>query len=277
MAATASWLQARHQGGQWLVRIEDVDRPRVLPGAADGILRCLEAYGLGWDGVVLRQSERTQHYRAALQQLQQQGRVYRCDCSRRRIAASAARSADGGFVYPGTCRVRATPPTGSVAIRLRVDAGTVTLDDLIQGPLVQDLTVTSGDFVLQRRDGLFAYHIAVVVDDAAQGVTQIVRGVDLLATSPSQIYLQQALGLPTPAYAHIPVAINSAGQKLSKQHGATGVDPHGDPATLAGVLTALSHPPPAQIADASPRELLQWATTNWDLSRLSNISSFQMP
>ncbi len=277
MAATASWLQARNQGGTWLLRIEDLDRPRVLPGAADGMLRCLEAYGLTWDGAVVRQSERTQHYRSALEQLQGQGRVYRCDCSRARIAATAVRSADGGFVYPGTCRVRVMPPTGPAAARLRVEAGTVTLNDQLQGSLAQDLAVTSGDIVLQRRDGLFAYHIAVVVDDADQQITQIVRGVDLLTSSPSQIYLQRRLGLPTPSYAHIPVATNAAGQKLSKQHGATAVDQLGDPATLAGVLTALSHPPPAQICGAAPRELLQWATANWDLSRLSNISTFQMP
>ncbi len=277
MAATASWLQARHHGGQWLLRIEDLDRPREQPGAADAILHCLEAYGLTWDGPVLKQSERTQHYRAALQTLTSQGRIYQCDCSRSRIAAVAVRSADGGFVYPGTCRVRATPPQGPTAARIRVDSGTVTFGDRLQGSYSQDLSLTSGDFVLQRRDGLFAYHLAVVVDDAAQNITQIVRGADLLASTPSQIYLQQLLGVPTPDYAHIAVANNAAGQKLSKQNGAEPVIQGGDSATLAAVLGALCHPPPAESAGTSTRELLQWATTNWDLSRLRNISTFQMP
>jgi len=217
VAALASWLDARATGSRWLVRIEDLDQPRVQHGAADEILRALGRLGLYWDGEVIFQSDRTALYEQALARLRN---TYLCGCSRREIADSAVSLAtDGAQVYPGTCR--AGMPAGKTARALRVRvAGTVSFDDRVQGSVNQDLEREVGDFVLRRADGQFAYQLAVVVDDAAQGVTDVVRGADLLGSTPRQIYLQRLLGLPAPRYLHVPVAVDANGEKLSKQTGA---------------------------------------------------------
>ena len=217
VAALASWLDARATGSRWLVRIEDLDTPRVKHGAADEILRALGRLGLCWDGEVIFQSARTALYEQALARLRD---TYLCGCSRREIADSAVSlAADGAQVYPGTCR--AELPAGKIARALRVRvAGTVSFDDRVQGSVNQDLDLEVGDFVLRRADGQFAYQLAVVVDDADQGVTDVVRGADLLESTPRQIYLQRLLGLPTSRYLHVPVAVDARGEKLSKQTGA---------------------------------------------------------
>jgi len=221
VAALASWLDARAAGGRWLVRIEDLDRPRVQPGAADEILRTLERLGLYWDGEVVFQSRRTALYEHALSRLQDS---YLCGCSRREIADSAVSlAADGAQVYPGTCRAGLPPGKTARALRVRV-SGTVAFEDRVQGSVEQNLEREVGDFVLRRADGQFAYQLAVVVDDAAQGISDVVRGADLLESTPRQIYLQSLLGCATPRYLHVPVAIDARGDKLSKHTGARPID-----------------------------------------------------
>ncbi|MCA1926409.1 MAG: tRNA glutamyl-Q(34) synthetase GluQRS, partial [Thiobacillus sp.] len=245
VAALASWLDARAAGGRWLVRIEDLDRPRCVPGAADTILRQLEAHGLAWDGDVRYQSQRDDAYAAALDLMKSAGHVYPCACTRRRLAA-APKNAEGEIVYPGTCR--AGLPAGATprAWRVRVDDVSACFHDRIHGILTQKLKTEIGDFVVRRADGLFAYQLAVVVDDAFQGVTDIVRGADLLWNTPRQIHLQNLLGLPAPRYAHVPLVVNAAGQKLSKQTRAPALPQAGHAAVLAEALAALGHAPPAE-------------------------------
>jgi glutamyl-Q tRNA(Asp) synthetase len=222
VAALASACDARHAGGQWLLRIEDVDLPRNRPGADDAILRSLERYGFAWDGPVLRQSARNDAYRDALAILQRNGDVYRCACTRRELE-SAALGPGGERVYPGTCREGIPAALAGRAQRAQRLAlahdprAQIEFRDRLQGVQRQDLVAEVGDFVLQRADGLFAYQLAVVVDDDAQEITHVVRGADLLASTARQIYLQQRLGVPTPSYLHVPVAINARGEKLSKQ------------------------------------------------------------
>jgi len=218
VAALASWLDARAAGGRWLLRIEDLDAPRAEPGAAENILRTLAGLGLEWDGAVAYQSERLPLYRRALEKLSRC--TYWCACTRREIAdSSLGLAADGAQIYPGTCRNGIAP--GKQPRALRVEAsGIVTFEDRVQGPQQQSLERDVGDFVLHRADGQFAYQLAVVVDDAEQGVTDVVRGADLLDSTPRQIHLQRLLGYPQPRYLHIPAAVNASGEKLSKQTGA---------------------------------------------------------
>ena len=266
-AAVSSYLDAHANGGEWLVRIDDLDRPRTVAGAADEILRTLEAYGMQWHGVVVYQSRRSDAYHAALHALRRQGKLYACACSRREIADSAIAGAEG-FVYPGTCR--AGLPNGRTARAWRVssEGAAIVLDDAIQGRIEQDLQRAVGDFVLYRADGIYAYQLAVSVDDAAQGVTHVVRGADLLDSTPRQIYLQRLLGLPTPRYAHVPVAVNESGEKLSKQTLAPAVDRSKIAATLTRALRFLGHPPPDELASAPPAAIWQWARQSWNIARV---------
>ena len=264
VAAVASFLDARAQGGEWLVRIEDVDTTRTVPGAAEGILRALEAFGLRWDGEVVRQSERGAIYAQALERLRASGLVYRCRCSRREIADSATRGIDGP-VYPGTCRALGLAATSDGADRLRVPGGSIAFDDRLLGPVVQDVAREVGDFVLRRRDGLFAYQLAVVVDDERQGITDVVRGADLLLSTPRQIVLQRALGFRMPRYLHLPIAANAEGQKLSKQTLADPVDLADPGPALAQALAFLGQPP---AATADPDALLARAIEAWDPARI---------
>ncbi len=267
VAAVASFLDARAAGGRWLVRMEDLDRPRCEAGAADTILRQLEAYGLHWDGAVLVQSQRDDAYAAALATLQASGAAYPCACSRRQLA-QAPRSHEGEIIYPGTCRNGL--PAGAIARawRVRVPDVSARFHDRIHGDLQQNLARDVGDFIVRRADGLFAYQLAVVVDDAYQGVTHVVRGADLLWNTPRQIYLQSLLGLPTPAYAHVPLITNTAGQKLSKQTRAPALPASGQGAMLAQALAALGHPPPPGLSEARAAELLAWASAHW---RIENV------
>ncbi|WP_324779717.1 tRNA glutamyl-Q(34) synthetase GluQRS [Thiobacillus sedimenti] len=267
VAALASWLDARALGGHWLVRMEDLDRLRCSQAAADIILRQLEAYGLTWDRAVLVQSRRDEAYAAALDALRAQGAVFACTCTRSQLA-DAPRNAEGELVYPGTCRLHAVPRGEHHAWRVRVQDVSVDFVDRIRGVLQQDLAREVGDFVVRRADGLFAYQLAVVVDDAFQGVTHVVRGADLLWNTPRQIYLQRLLGLPTPIYAHVPLVTNAAGQKLSKQTLAPALPETGRRAVLAEALAALGHPPPAELVGTAPADLLGWASAHW---RIENV------
>ena len=252
VAAAASWLDARAAGGRWLVRIEDLDRPRVQPGAAEEILRTLEALGLEWDGEVLYQSGREALYREALDRLRPH--TYWCGCSRREIADSSLGLAlDGARIYPGTCRACLAADKPPRALRLRVPAGEIRFIDRVQGPQAQVLSRDVGDFVLYRADGQFAYQLAVVVDDAAQGVTDVVRGADLLDSTARQILLQRLLGAPQPRYLHVPAAMNARGEKLSKQAGARPIDVRRPAQELAAALAFLGQPPALNLAEASKR------------------------
>ncbi len=212
VAAVGSYLEAKSRGGAWLLRMEDLDTPRAQPGAADAILRTLEACGMAWDGDIVYQSRRSVAYRAALAHLEAQGLVYACGCSRREIADSGL-GPDGALIYPGTCRNGLAPGKQARAIRVCVDHERIDFEDLVQGNLNQDLAAEVGDFVLRRADGLYAYQLAVVVDDAEQKITDVVRGADLLDSTPRQIYLQRRLGLPAPRYLHLPAASNRADRR----------------------------------------------------------------
>lgn len=262
VAAIASWLDARHAGGPWRVRIEDVDEARTVPGAADQILRTLEAFGLQWDGEVEWQSRRKPLYEAALGRLRAAGLAYRCRCSRKEIADSGLRGIEGA-VYPGTCRSLALASAG--ADRFVVPAGRVEFTDRVQGVVAQDVSLDVGDFVLKRRDGLHAYQLAVVVDDAEQAIDHVVRGADLLQSTPRQILLQRALGYPTPRYLHFPVAANAAGEKLSKQTLAAAADPARAPGLIAASLAFLGQDP---ATSRIPGEMLAEAVVGWAPDRI---------
>lgn len=232
VAALASWLDARAHGGTWLVRIEDIDGPRTVPGAADDILQTLDRFGFHADETPVWQSARIEHYRAALDQLLAAGHVYPCGCTRKEIADSQlhAHQRNTTLIYPGTCR-SGLHGKRARAWRLRVPDdvppgnAVIRFDDRWQGPQSQNLATDVGDFVLLRADGQWAYQLAVVVDDAAQGITHVVRGADLLDSTARQIWLQRCVGAPTPAYLHVPVVTNEEGDKLSKQTGAQALDP----------------------------------------------------
>jgi glutamyl-Q tRNA(Asp) synthetase len=267
VAAVGSYLDARTQGGEWLVRMEDVDTPRNVPGAAEGILNTLEAFGFAWDGPVLWQSTRFAAYAEILEQLKASGWVYGCVCSRKEIADSATRSAiDGGLAYPGNCRSGLPAGREARAWRLRVGEGETAFRDRLQGWVVQRLVDDVGDFVLRRADGLFAYQLAVAVDDHFQGITDIVRGADLLASTPRQIWLLQCMGWPVPRYAHLPVAGNAAGEKLSKQTRAPALDVTQAPALLVRALHFLGQPAPAELADAPVSDVWAWAFAHWSFA-----------
>lgn len=267
VAALGSCLDARTRGGEWLVRMEDIDTPRNVPGAADDILRTLEAFGFAWDGEVVCQSSRRAAYGEALEGLRAAGKVYGCACSRREIADSALHPAiDGGMVYPGICRAGLPAGRMARAWRLRVDASELAFEDRLQGRVAQVLARDVGDFVLLRADGLFAYQLAVVVDDAWQGITDIVRGADLLASTPRQIWLQRCLGHAAPSYAHLPVATNPAGEKLSKQTKAAPLKVAEAAGELVAALRFLGQPAPAELAAAGVRDVWAWALANWSFA-----------
>lgn len=272
VAAVASYADARAVAGDWLVRIEDVDPPREVPGAAAAILATLEAFGFEWAGPVLYQSTRIAAYREALDALRRAGATYPCACSRKEIAdSSVGRGSGGEWVYPGTC-ARGLPP-GRVgrSVRVRVGDARITYDDRVQGPITHDLATESGDFVLERADGCIAYQLAVVVDDAAQGITDVVRGADLLDSTPRQIHLQHLLGLPTPRTLHVPAAVNAAGEKLSKQTRAAPIDARRAGAALHAALAFLGQSPPDDLRAASAPECWRWAIANWRPGRIPGV------
>jgi glutamyl-Q tRNA(Asp) synthetase len=254
VAALASWLDCRRAGGRWLLRMEDLDRPRVMPGAADAILRQLEALGLEWDGPVVYQSARLELYVEALRKLK--GHTYPCACSRKELEDSAL-AIDGSRIYPGTCSGGLAQGRTARAVRLRTDSAPIQFTDRVQGEIAQSVAREVGDFVLRRADGIIAYQLAVVVDDAAQGVTDVVRGADLLDSTARQIHLQRLLGAATPRYMHVPVATNAAGEKLSKQTRA----PDAQLGNIPRALEFLGLLAPAGIAG---KELLEWAVRHWD-------------
>lgn len=267
--AVASYVHAKQHGGRWLVRIEDIDPPRESPGAAAHILHTLEAFDLPWDGAVLYQSMRAAAYRDAVGQLLRAGLAFRCTCSRRELRSAPQGAKSSTSRYPGTCRKRGEiPESDEAATRVLVEPGVDRFEDGLQGPRCCDLSAASGDYVIVRRDGLPAYHLAAVIDDAAQGVTHVVRGVDLLESTFAHRHLQRALGLPAPRYFHLPVIVNALGQKLSKQARAAPVEASEAPATAGRVLRHLGGEPPDELAGAPPRELWQWMIGAWRIEHL---------
>ena len=264
IAALASYLDARANNGRWLLRLDDGDVPRIVPGAELEILDALEHHALEWDGPVVRQSERTDAYRAAFSKLVDTGGLFLCSCSRRSLR--------GHTVYPGTCRSRtlrneaeADAATGLAAVRIRVPNANYVFADQIFGPQGEFLDAHTGDFIVRRRDGLFAYQLAVVVDDAAAQVSHIVRGADLLDNTPRQLFLMDQLGLDPPRYAHIPVITDRTGAKLSKQTFARAITGQDATLDLHLALTLLGQDPEPELLHASPRILLAWAQSHWRL------------
>lgn len=272
IAALGGFLEARSRGGEWRVRIEDVDAPRTIPGAADAILRVLERCGLDWDGPVLHQSQRTEHYQAALDWLQNHRLAYPCTCTRRELAANP-RAGDGSPIYPGHCRSGVRHPDRPQAMRLRVNDTPLTFRDAIQGDYAQTLDREVGDFVIRRADGCFAYQLAVVIDDADQGITQVVRGGDLLDSTPRQIYLQRLLDFSTPEYAHLPIAVDAHGHKLSKQTGAPPLDARNPGPALWAALRFLGQRPPQELSSVPVAEIIRWALAHWRLSSVPPVWS----
>ena len=262
LTALASYADARANRGKWLVRMEDLDPPREMPGAAAHILHTLEAFGFEWDGEVVWQSRRHSLYRDALGRLKEKGLLYPCYCSRKDWQAGAAQGADG-FVYNGRCRRPEDRPHTDKppAWRIRVNDETIGFDDGIVGHYAQNLARDIGDFVLLRADGFWAYQLAVVADDADQGITHIVRGQDLLVSTPRQIYLQRCLGFATPHYAHLPLLVNKHGQKWSKQTLAPALDENHKEQLLRQVLQYLNLPPAPEVS--RPQALLSWAIEHW--------------
>jgi glutamyl-Q tRNA(Asp) synthetase len=256
-----SYLEARSRNGQWLLRIENLDASREIPGASEAILRTIELLGMEWDGEPMYQNQRNAVYEAAIFALESHSLVYPCFCSRKEIADSSIRGIEGP-VYPGTCRAGSNKKrTG--ARRLRTDNALIEFTDALRGRIRQRLESDIGDFILCRADGVFAYQLAVVVDDAEQGITHVVRGEDLLNSTPRQIYLQRLLGYPTPHYMHLPVVTNATGQKLSKQTCAPPVDISHPAPQLMMALRFLGQRPPAELAKSSVTTLWEWATYNW--------------
>ncbi|MGC2518640.1 MAG: tRNA glutamyl-Q(34) synthetase GluQRS [Burkholderiales bacterium] len=276
IAAVGSYLDARSRSGSWLVRMEDLDQPRAAPGAADAILSALEAYGFEWDGEIIHQSRRDGAYADALVRLDRMKAVFPCACTRKEIADSAL-SLQGEPVYPGTCRNGLPPGRAGRAVRVRVDDAVIGFDDRLQGRVEQNLAAEIGDFMVRRADGLFAYQLAVVVDDAEQGITDVVRGADLLASTPRQILLQRLLGYPIPRYLHLPVAVNARGEKLSKQTLATALDPGAAVPTLLQTLSFLNQQPPAALALGTLREVWRWAIAHWDSGKAPRETALPVP
>lgn len=261
----ASYLDARASGAAWHVRIENIDPPREVPGAADTIVRSLEAHGFEWDGPLLWQADSAEAHDAALERLIEDEMAYRCGCSRRDLADQP--TGPLGVIYPGTCRDGTE--ASEYAWRVRTDDDPVSFVDEFQGTRTHRLESESGDFVVKRRDGLVAYQLAVVVDDQLEGITKVVRGIDLIDSTFRQIWLQRLLGFPSPDYAHIPVAVHADGAKLSKLTGASGLDDRLAASNLHRALRALGQRPDPDLASASTSELWASAIANWNPSVLS--------
>ncbi len=279
IAALGSYLEARAHGGTWSLRIENLDRPREVPGAASQIMATLEAFGFQWDGPVVFQQDRLAAYRAALDELQAAGLTYGCSCSRSEIEAGITEDGLAGaeIRYPGTCRLGPRHPDRPLATRFRVPPRALSFTDAIQGLVTLDVQAAVGDFVVRRRDGYFAYQLAVVVDDHELDVTAVVRGADLLDNTPRQILLQESLGFSSPTYAHLPLAVDAGGNKLSKSTQSLAIDPSRSGSLLWQALQFLEQSPPEGLRGAPAPEIWAWALPNWSVSRLKGIEKRPAP
>ena len=275
VAAVGSYLDARSQGGEWLIRVEDLDPPREVPGAADDILRSLEAFGFEWDGSVLYQSQRLEAYGDAVTDLLHRHQAYPCGCSRKEIAIKGQAGAEGP-IYPGLCRTGLATGKKPRSLRLRTHPEPIVFEDRIQGRIQQSVEAEIADFVLRRADGLYAYQLAVVIDDGWQGINHVVRGCDLLISTPRQIQLQSVTGLPSMVYAHLPLVIDTDGTKLSKQAKSLPVDAKDPLSTLLAALEFLNQPLPG---DQAPdlETLWEWAINYWDIKRIPRQQQHLLP
>ena len=270
VAAIGSYLDAKYNNGQWLVRIEDLDPPRTVAGASSDILKTLQHLGMEWDGEVIFQSQRNEAYQLALTNLKQRAMIYPCTCSRKEIADSSMAGISGP-IYTGTCRNNVFHTERPTALRLRTDHHPIQFTDSLSGPVCQRLEKDLGDFVLRRADGVYAYQLAVVVDDAAQNITHVVRGTDLLDSTPRQIYLQQLLSYTTPVYMHLPVVTNAQGEKLSKQTHAAPIDLSNALSQMVAALRFLGQNPPKALDQETFSSFWQWAIKNWRIDKIPRI------
>lgn len=266
VAAVASYCDAKANQGKWLLRIEDIDQPREVAGAADDIISTLQAYGFVWDGDILYQSARSTAYQAALDELKSQGMVYPCTCSRKTIADITEQKGIEGAIYPQTCLHQAIDLNKTAAWRFTTPDQVTRFNDMALGLQSQHVATEIGDFVIKRADGLFAYQLAVVVDDAAQGVTHVVRGEDLLTSTARQILLQDALGFTHPIYRHTPIVTNTLGQKLSKQTQAEPLPLDSVSTHLCRAFEFLTLNPPAHLASATSSDCWEWGIQAWPAS-----------
>ena len=276
VAAVGSYLSACQAGGEWLLRIEDLDKPREVPGSADLIIRTLDAFGFEWSGPILRQSSRRDAYEAATQRLLNAGLAFHCSCTRAEVQAAHVLTnkhlLDSDEPrYPGWCRSGPRKPDRKTAVRLLVTRGETAVSDLLQGRFTVDVSADVGDFVIRRRDQLHAYQLAVVVDDAFQGISAVVRGADLLHSSPRQMILQHMLDLPTPMYAHLPVATDMNGIKLSKSAGAAAIDIARPTYELWRALDFLRQAPPPELRRAGLATLWEWSKQHWQIQLLNGM------
>lgn len=271
-AALASCLQARQNHGEWLVRIEDIDPPREVAGATSKILQALESHGFAWDGPIVYQKDRQRVYEEIVDHLLTRNLAYPCGCTRRDMMMGA----NGNLIYPGNCRnkpVQGKPPR---SVRLRTDNHPIRFNDALQGPYEQRIESTTGDFVIRRGDGLYAYQLAVVVDDAWQEITEVVRGMDLIDSTPRQVHLFACLNLKPPNYAHIPVITGPDGKKLSKSARSAALDPHTPGENVWLALDLLHQKPPLALRKATPGTLWEWALANWSFSALKELTSISL-
>ncbi|WP_081917875.1 tRNA glutamyl-Q(34) synthetase GluQRS [Methylobacter sp. BBA5.1] len=268
--ALAGFLQARSQQGKWLLRIDDLDTPRNAQGSIDHILKTLEIFGLHWDDTVYYQSQHLDVYKDTLHELMENRLVYACTCSRKTLAeANPAQTRPD--IYPGICRDKMPPPRTPHSLRIKTDNRIISFQDELQGLISQNLAEQHGDFILKRKDGIIAYQFAVVIDDCRQYINHIVRGFDLLDSTPKQIYLQQQLGLPSLQYMHVPIIIDTQGYKLSKQTLAQAVDLKAPHKLIFELLTLLKQQPPDELKGVEAIELLDWAIAHWDPTPLEKL------
>jgi len=263
LAAISSYLEAKKHNGQWIIRMEDLDQPRTVVGSADSILQTLDTFGFEWDGEVVFQSQRSALYEEYLQELISEHLIYRCDCSRNKLKESKSFP-----VYDGFCRNKNNEIPAPYALRCKTPNTRLSFTDQIQGNHSVDLNQQCGDFIVRRRDQLFAYQLAVICDDSEQAITDIVRGADLLTATPIQIYLQQQLQLAEPVYSHIPVAMHQQGRKLSKSHQDLAIFKHTPTAIMTQALSFLGQSPPGDLAKTDINGFWHWAINNWDLNKI---------
>jgi glutamyl-Q tRNA(Asp) synthetase len=270
IAAAGSYLQAKKNNGEWLIRMEDVDTTRKIDGADTDILRTLELFGFEWDGEVIYQSRQTEYYDQALEQLISKSLVFPCSCSRKLLARSNRN------IYPGICRQRRLPEHNKHALRVIANNVNIEFNDAVMGKQSQNIKQQCGDFIVKRRDGLFAYQLAVVVDDAMQNISEIVRGADLLDSTPRQIYLQQLLHYPTPDYCHLPLAVDATGNKISKSEGASKINLDNRKKLLISVLGFLGQQPPADLFESNINDIWTWAVKHWQIKRVPAIKAIRL-
>lgn len=276
IAAIGSYCDARANNGSWHVRIDDIDKPREVPGAADDILQTLARFGLEWDGEPVFQSRHLTSYHTAIHILRSRAHVYACSCSRKEISQADETGVDNP-IYSGACRNGLKIGRRARSLRLQIDIDVqADFSDFLQGTISQYLATEVGDFVLYRSGGIFAYHLACAVDDAQQGVTHVVRGADLIESTPRQIHLQRLLGIPTPAYLHLPIALSGPGQKFSKQTGATRVDDCRPGEIIHSALKFLQQRPPAELMQAPARTAIEWGVAHWRRENLPRTRAIEI-